>query len=195
METKVACHISSLSWGQHIYGHCPFTCQFILFLLFLCIVKAYLWGNHISWGSCFSLLFVHQWQKRLIAFLFVHIFGAASEGVLLNLFTHTIVVVIMGAGHFLYCGNPWLAQLDLAYSLLFIVHQPGRYLTRSPVTLFIINSFLHFISVCSFFSLVGAHLLSLYAPWVWIGFLDVGSISFLDINQSIISSGFFCAAS
>jgi len=125
----------------------------------------------------------------------LHISSAASEGVLLNFFTHTIVVVIMGAGHFLYCGNPWLAQLDLAYSLLFIVHQPGRYLTRMPVTLFIINSFLHFISVCSFFSLVGAHLLSLYAPWVWIGFLDVGSISFLDINQSIISSGFFCAAS
>jgi hypothetical protein len=33
--------------------------------------------------------------------------------------------------------------------------------------------------------LVGAHLLSLYAPWVWIGFLDVGSISFLDINNPL----------
>jgi hypothetical protein len=36
----------------------------------------------------------------------LHISSAASEGVLLNFFTHTIVVVIMGAGHFLYCGNP-----------------------------------------------------------------------------------------
>ncbi len=47
METKDVCHIYSLSWDQHICGHCQFIYQFILFLHFWCIVKAFLQGNDI----------------------------------------------------------------------------------------------------------------------------------------------------